>query len=107
MIRRIPRIRAHGTQVLQMNFTQPTLQFLTHPQIDRKAIRLKFTFARMHRHGVAQRFVYWCPNGLKEQEQRNDGRNTPTGVIESERPVQIVGREAKREGVERGPRVQL
>ena len=47
MIRRIPMIRTHGTQIFKMNLTQPTLKLLAHAQPNRELVSLKFTFAGM------------------------------------------------------------
>mmetsp|Transcript_36890 Transcript_36890/g.77374 ORF Transcript_36890/g.77374 Transcript_36890/m.77374 type:complete len:374 (+) Transcript_36890:74-1195(+) len=107
MIRRIPRIGAHRTQILQVNLTQPTLQFLTHAQIRREFIRLELALARVHRHGVTQRLVDGFPHRAEEEEEGDDSGYGPGVVVESEGAVEFGGVVAEGEGVEGGAHVEL
>lgn len=107
MIRRVPRIRKHRTQVLQMNLTQATLQTLTHPKFDREFICFKLTPTRVHRHCKTQSFVNGSPNGGEEEEKCDQGGNGTTLIVESKSSVEFMRVVAQCKGVETSTSVEL
>lgn len=107
MVHTVIRVRIHGSQILQMNLAQPTLQVLTHPQVDREFIGRKLAVSRKNSQDKTQDFVDGRPQGLKEEHESNDGRWRYGGIIEPERSIEILGGIALREKVKGGPEVDL
>mmetsp|Transcript_14311 Transcript_14311/g.40713 ORF Transcript_14311/g.40713 Transcript_14311/m.40713 type:complete len:210 (+) Transcript_14311:58-687(+) len=107
MITRIVRIGTHGTQILQMDLAQSTLQGLAHAKIHRKAISRKFAMSREHRQDEAQDFVDGCPQCLEEEHQRNDAGDGLGFIIKAEGCVEIAVGVAQREEVECRSEVDL
>ena len=91
MVHAVQGIGAHGTQVLEVNLAQSTLQVLAHVQVDGKLIRSEFAVTTEDRQHKGQNLVHWSPKSLKEQQQGNDGGDIGCRGVETESSVQVLG----------------
>ena len=66
MVHTVPWIRAHGSQIFQMNLAQSRLQFLRHTQVDTKRVGRKLIVSGKYGQDKTQHLVDGSPNGLKE-----------------------------------------
>ena len=67
MVHTIQRIRAHGTQIFEVDLAQSTLQVLAHVQVNGKPIRSEFAVSTEDSQNKGKDLVHWGPESLKEQ----------------------------------------
>ncbi len=107
MIRRIPRIWTHGTQILERNLTETSLQRLRHPQIRRELIRRKLVPPRKDGQRKRQNLVHGCPDRLEEEQHGDNRGDGPRYAIETKGAVEVNRVVTEGKGVEGCRGVQL
>lgn len=107
MIHTVPWIRTHGTQILQMDLAESTLQFLTHSQVDRKLVGSKFTMTGKDSQHKGQDLVHGSPYRLEKEQQSDNGGDGSRGVVKSKGSKKIVGGIAQRENVKGSTKIDL
>lgn len=107
MVHTVQWIWAHGAQVFEVNLTQPTLQVLTHVQVNRKLIRSEFALSAEDGQHEWQNFINRCPECLEEQQQSDDGWNIRSRGIEPKCSIQVLRRIALGEEIKGDTEVDL
>jgi hypothetical protein len=107
MVHAIPWIRAHCSEILQMNLAQPALQLLAHSQVNRKLVGSKFTMTRESGQCKRQHLINRRPDRLKEKKESNHAGNRERRVIKSECGKEILRGIAQRENVKCRAKINL
>lgn len=105
VVRTVPRVRAHGPEIFQMDFAQAALQVLAHSEVDREFIRPKLTMPGKDSKDERKHLIDWSPESLEKQQQGNHSWHRPRR--ESKGCVQVLLAVADREEVKGSPEINL